>query len=524
MNLRSLIAHLSPEIVAVACIFLQALIVFHTPQGMASDQLLQLTAVHQYIAGTSPSINHLVTVDEADLTRDVANWIDWWPPGYPILAFAGASAGLADGTSSRIISFVCASIGALLWLTWSRRIGARPFALYALAIAIPWARYTSAMSLETSAEAMLFAFAPALLLLADSTRTRASFRTSAALGLLGGTAFLCKYSAGVTFAAALAAAWLTSEVRPRRRLLPAALALTIFVAIAAAWTIASAKLGSGRGNSALDTLQLRGYWALNPVIALADVGLSVADLGAPLARLTLSIGIRVAVGLGLLATVVALIGIPRLQRQAFTVVFVSATALLLAGIWTFSGAADYDHRHAMQAGLALLPLMAMRLDDRPLRRGLVCAVAALLLASIAYGGASLVAKAMRNAIDSGANDRLWGQFLTWDGAGRARRAADEFCSGAPQIWFVVDRLSALRIGGRVVGMGAEFWSNERLRLQRHEPERYCIVMLLPDAMESDGRGARLRGTFTEVQRWQRVSVEGSAFPLRIGLRPSLVGR
>ena len=225
---RTWIVRWGPELIALLCIALQVLIVVRAPQGVASDQLFQLTAVHQYIGGQSPNINRLVTIDEADLTRDVATWIDFWPPGFPILAYAGASAGLADGTSSRMVSVLGASIGVLLWLAWSRRLGAGPRALYAIAMLVPWTRHVSAMSLETSAEALLFAFAPALLLFADRVRTVGGRRTGFALGLLGGAAFLCKYSAGVTFAALLAAASLTSRLSRRRLLFPVGIAFATF--------------------------------------------------------------------------------------------------------------------------------------------------------------------------------------------------------------------------------------------------------------------------------------------------------
>lgn len=513
---RKRTARWGPELVALACIALQMLIVFRAPQGVASDQLFQLTAVHQFMGGQSSSINRLVTIDEADLTRNVANWIDFWPPGFPVMAYAGAAVGLADGTSSRMISLLGASVGVMLWLAWSRRLGAGPRSLYAIAALVPWTRHVSAMSLETSGEALLFAFAPGLLLLADRVRMTGDKRHGLALGLLGGAAFLCKYSAGVTFAAVLAAAWLSSRLPRERLLAPAGIALATFTIIVATWTMASSIVGSGLGNSALDTMQLREGWALNPLIAAANVGLSIADLGAPLSQATQALGIRVLVGLGLLLSAVALIGARQLREHGFTIAFVATTAILLAAIWTFSGAADYNHRHAMQAGLALLPLMAMRLDQQPTRSWRIALLAALMLASTAYGSASLVAKVSRNAADSEAADRLWGQFLTWRGAQGVRDAASESCEGAPPIWFVVDRLSALRLGGRRMGMGAEFWSLERLRLRRREPAQYCVVMLLPDAMDVDGRGDVLRKSFKLVQQWNRLTVEGSTFPLWIG--------
>src|SRR4030042_6834764 len=67
------------------------LLVSRAPQGLYSDPATQMKALQQYLAGESPSINHVVMPKEGDLSEDAAGWISWWPPGpqlfnYPLMA------------------------------------------------------------------------------------------------------------------------------------------------------------------------------------------------------------------------------------------------------------------------------------------------------------------------------------------------------------------------------------------------------------------------------------------------------
>jgi hypothetical protein len=56
------------------------------PEGIVGDAAVQLRALQQYVAGQSPSLNHVVMPQPTDLAHDGAVWITWWPPGPQLVA------------------------------------------------------------------------------------------------------------------------------------------------------------------------------------------------------------------------------------------------------------------------------------------------------------------------------------------------------------------------------------------------------------------------------------------------------
>jgi hypothetical protein len=405
------------------------------PIGIASDQAQQVRAVRQFLSGVSPSPNHLVQVDPVELDRDRASWLTWWPPGFNLVMLPGLDAGVSLGPLLRAYGAICLLLGGVGWLIWARGLGLCGGWLIALAIAIPWARYTSSFLLEASAEPLAFALTPFCLIAvarADQSWQEGKPAVVAArrgilAGGLAGVAYVAKYSLALVVVPALAwCAW--RGLRSRSVAGAAGVAATGIVAAIPVLTLNYLNAHfSGSINSAAQTLAPASNAFANLVAAATRLPLALADLGAPAQWAFTNPSSPVASGwlnAGLAVSLVGLPGLlalawlfwrhpPKTAPESLAVFAAGGAVLLLTAIWTFSGAADQEVRHLMQAGLCLLPLVLLRVHSVWQRRSLIARGSILLFVTVffllplVYGMASVLGKIERNRADLGSPDGLW---------------------------------------------------------------------------------------------------------------------
>ncbi len=273
--------------VALASAALLLVAVAGRPQGLHFyDQALQATALRQWDRDVSPNLNTLVRVDPADLTRDLPEWLAWWPPSLQVLAAPLLAAGFTIGPALRIVFGLSLLVGAAGWACWMRRFPLPGAWVYFMAASLPWLRVAAENAFRYSAEILSFALAPWLLLAVVRlpalvvAGTTCAATQLAAIGLLLGASYLAKYSLFVFTISALLfvgwdqrRAWCAAPHRVASLVGLVVLATATFL-LPLAWRGLNAHHGSGDPTSfaaghAFDPLDLV-YAVANPALALAD--------------------------------------------------------------------------------------------------------------------------------------------------------------------------------------------------------------------------------------------------------------
>lgn len=500
---------------------------------VVSDQALQLKAFQQYRERESPSPNHLVTADPADLSRPTVAWISWWPPGTQIAVWPLAATGLPLAVALRWVAGLGVLAGSLGWARWWRRFELPEGLTLAAAILLPWLRYPSNALFQYSAEILAFATLPWVLLAAHSLVERLEggeripVWRAAAFGFFAGALFWVKYSA--IFVPVALLLFLALELRRRRAAL-VRVAVPLLAAFAA--PILTLTLLNEILSGVANMLTASHVWNVSPLpllYAVANPGLMAADLGSllqwiftnPAHGLWRDPMVVVACGIPGGLTLAALLARGRRPAERLAAFVLGATLVLMVAAWVGSPAVSFEPRHVAGAAMASVPaVLAVALRGwpafRPLARGWLAVAAAVYLAApAAYGPAAALVKAWRASGYRAAGSGFYNPLVSATDAGGAVAGLRAGCRVRPAVWYVPDPLTALDLPDPLLITHADFEPLEQLAAARYSgPASVCA--LLPPRFEGNGKGPAIRASFTDVKRWQRLRVPGAAYDLWVG--------
>jgi hypothetical protein len=492
-----------------------------------SDEALQLKALQQYLGGESPSLNQVVTADPSNLTRDVTEWITWWPPGTQLLTWPLVRAGAPIGTAVQVVACTALLLGCLGWARWWRRFELPRSLMVAAAILLPWLRYSSNAAFQYSAEILGFAATPWTLLIAlHLVEGPERYARSGLAGVFAGILYWLKYSS--VFITASVMAFLCLELWPRRRgVLAAAIAgcaLPIVVLSAinrwnggaanmfTAWhalRLSPDTLVYAIGNPGLmaaDADSLLQYLLTNQVHGLWRNRLAVAALGIP-AGLTL----------GWL-----IFGAERkAERLAAITLFVTMAMMVVA--WIGSSAVSFESRHIAGAAIASLPAAIAIARRRwagfgPASRAWIafCGIAYVCVPWALYGPMSVATKAVRQHGYITTGTGLYNPILAASNAQAAMAAARGHCLLPDAVWYIPEPLTSMEFAGRMVITAADFEALEYISALRFHGE-VPVCALMPPKFETNGKGAAIRNSFVDIGSWSHRVVPGAVYDLWIGM-------
>jgi hypothetical protein len=504
-----------------------------SPLFVYSDQARQLNALHQYLAGLSPSINDVVQADPRDLTRQMTTWIVMWPPSTQLAVLPLAVMGIPLGIATRIVAALALLAGAIGWTRWWSAFRIPRSWIVAAAILLPWDRYASNGLFQYSAEVLAFGCTPWVLAGVDRLHRdldadrHVPWVRAVLLGLAGGALYLVKYSAMFITAGAIVSLVVLSRDRPSRLrvaawfVAAAAIPVLLLSSLDQAWAGTPSTLAAtfnpgfhpgailylvgNLGNIAADLDALLHYVLLNPSHPYASE-IGVALLGVP-GGLTLA---------WLLMRATA-----RVERVAALVLATAAAALF--AVWSSSGAASFEARHLAGATFAALPA-ALAIARRqwtqlaaPARGWLLTAAAVYLLVPWTYGPISAVAKARRgHGFVTGAT-HVYDRLAAVHDLPAAIAAFQRACEAAPRpvVWYVPESLTSLELHGPMVVTHADFEPLAELAARRYRG-RVAVCALLPRTFERTGKGPAIRASFVDVSTWRRRPIPAAEYDLWLG--------
>ncbi|OGW75527.1 MAG: hypothetical protein A2Z72_05830 [Omnitrophica bacterium RBG_13_46_9] len=532
------------------------LLVSRTPQGLYSDPATQMKALQQYLAGESPSINHVVMPKEGDLSEDAAGWISWWPPGTQLFNYPLMAGGVALGDALRIQVIVCLFLGSIGWVFWFSMFRFPWWIKIALAVALPWMRYTSNCLFLYITEILNYASAPWILLATYGLgelwiRGRLGLLRMALLfaffGFCAGSVYVFKYSIIFVSIGSLVYLGITMFRRKSYGFLQTmaclVLALIFFIMPIAGLQVLNCKFNTGI-TPATTALGLNLCWQnllftiANPVLAMAD-GYSLlcyiflhpvhgllrnplwpALIGLPggllLILLILSPSINAT---GLDSRRDPHLKILRDYELLAICVFLVSCACLFT-LWSLSDNVSYEARHLAPAGIAILPLAVQKgyFFWAASRRGAVRAVLtgaaiAYIAVPLLYGGASVVGKVIRTPSDYKVGpSHIYNPLLAdFDLAGVREKLITDF-SSEKGIWYLPSYVTALSFSGRAIITSADFEDLDALKKRRYlSSSPLSVWALLPPEFEKNGKGDIIRNTFVQSDKWERKEIQGCKY-------------
>jgi len=530
-----------------------ALLVIRTPQGLYSDPAWQIKALQQYLAGESPSFNHCVMPQAEDLFQGKAGWIGYWPPGTQLLAYPLMANRIVAGDAIRIIAIVCLVLGSLGWVRWFSLFNFPPWVKISLAILLPWMHYPSNALFMYSAEILVYASAPWILLLTYRLSNIWKQRKfglgiilmSAPLGFALGFVYILKYSAVFVSLGALVYLGLfvynlhknTNRHLCVRVLISFLLVIVFFIIPIATYNLINYKFGGY-----LNQITLRAEFNLrweNSVFILANPALIAADAdslwnyvllhpthgllkdfswpdpGSQESSMWLAL-----VGLpgGLLLLWLSLYSdVPGGKRSLALSVFFTSLVVML-GIWTVSRIAiSYQARYLAGASIAILPLAIQagfslwsHNRSRIIRLVLICGAISYIVIPLLYGGVSVIAKVMRTPRDYKVGpSRIYNHLLAQHDLAGVRDRLLRYFSADTDIWYIPEPMSALDLPGRAIITHADFEDKNELERRRYisrMPLR--IHALLPPIFEANGKGQIIRKSFVQAKNWVMTKIDG----------------
>jgi len=501
-------------------------------QGFYSDLALQMKTVVQYAGGGSPRVNDWIRPDYDDLSRDTDERLVIWAIGSPLAFLPLVRAGLTPAAAARIVAAIAVVAGAAGWTWWFASFGLPRPLVFVFALLVPWLRVASNALFLYSAEVLVYATVPWVLVAAvaaDRVRGRWRWFAAAGVGLAAGLLYVVKYSAAFVTAAVLAwtawRAWRSREDAPATRI-----ARVLITAAAAAIPVVVVnglnQRGGGSGN--LLTAIGGGHWHwVNLLHALAFPALTTGDLDSLLTYVLLHpthgltqqpIWLTIA-GLpgGIL---LAMLAARMTQRGAAAelarLLLVVGVAALLA-VWTISASISVEPRHVIAAGMAMLPLafaegLAWRRAASPALRALLAAAALVFVAApCGYGVVSVVAKAARYPGDYRPGPSgTYNPLLAQHDADAVVRALTAGFDPAHDVWYLTDPVATLDLPGRAIVRHADFMALEALGRDRFTSSRARRVRaLLPSRFEQNGKGTAIRASFPQAARWTSSPIDGA---------------
>ncbi|HMF94298.1 MAG TPA: hypothetical protein VKE96_08400 [Vicinamibacterales bacterium] len=501
-------------------------------QGFYSDAALQMKTVVQVLDGRSPRVNDWIRPDYTDLSRDVDERLVVWAPGSPIAFWPFLHAGFSPAAAARSVAALAIVAGAVGWTWWFGSFGLPETLVLVFALLAPWLRVASNAMFLYSAEVLVYATVPWVLVstvAADRARGSARWFAVTGVGLAAGSLYAVKYSA--TFVTAAVLAWIAARAwRSSGESLTSRVARVAVAGLATAVPIAIVSVlnRDGGGSANLITADGGGHWQwLSVLHAVAFPALTAGDLDSLLTYVLLhpahglttnAIWLTVA-GLpgGVLLIALAMrstdAGAP--SELARTVLAVSIVCLLT--VWTLSPSISVEPRHVISAGMAMLPLAIAegrrwRVPATAATRGILAAAALVFVAApFGYGVVSVFAKAARHPAGYRTGPSgVYNPLLAHADAAAAVRALTSGFNPAHDVWYLTDPVTALDLPGRAIVRHADFIPLDRLRGDRFVSSRALRVhALLPLRFEANGKGAAIRAAFPQATRWVASPIEGA---------------
>ncbi len=524
------------RVTLVSCALL-ILVTLRVPQGLVSDPAWQLRAVQQFLGGQSPSPNHLVQADPADLSRNTAEWITWWAPGASWLPGLLMAAGIPVGYAVRAICLFALVAGSVGWVRWFGLFGLPSWMELLLAAFLPWMHYASKTVFLFSAEILVFGVAPWAALLAWRLAQAenaggpggAPKGGAFATGLFLGSVYVLKYSALLTSAGVVAYfAWQACRSpRARRVLLLAVLSAGAALPVVTL-SVLNHRLG-GHANLVAESFSFHPrveniqYALTNPPLILGDLdALASYVLFHPVHPLTSNYAWHSWIGVpgALLLFGLLLWRGPSVAPEGLTRSIFFTALCSMAAIWTVSDGVSYDARHLADPALIALPLALRRgweawgRSAGPLRAVLAAGAIGYLLVPYLYGVATVAVKAVRRYPQTLPASRLYNPSLSDSMPVEALRFLEDSAGGADDVWYLPEPYTALDLPGRAVIRYAQVVPLGRLAAEKFSTSRPLrLHVLLPRSFEENGKAAVICGSFPAAGPWQVAPVPGSDYVL-----------
>ncbi len=530
--------------VALAAAAVAVIVTVRVPQGLYADPATQMKAVQQRLMGESSSINRLMRPDVDDLSRDVGDWIIWWTPGTELMTYPLMRMGLSLGASVRVVAAAALAIGAIGWMAWFALFDLPQAIMLVLAATWPFLRYASNGLFFYSAEMLVFAAAPWLLLATarflGRERTHVNRRpsvrdaaTAVGVGLTLGASYWLKGSLGFVAAGALIAItwweWRRATSTVRALIVAGAAAAGAAVPFLAL-SIMNRVAGGGAASQVSATLHRPTVSWRIVLDAIALPALQIADAGSVWQYLLMHPGrqiTREAAWISLLALPggVALLWLvyrPRIAGPAATVArsVLGVSVTLLVAIWTVSSGTSHEPRHLASAAFGVLPLalaegIARWRTTPPIARRLLAASAVFYICvPLAYGVVSVAQKVRRfpERYQTGPA-RLYNGLLSETSVAGVRETLLARVTPV-DVWYLPEPISSLDLPGRAVITAADFTAIEELRAARFITSRPVRVnALLPARFEANGKGPVIRASFPQAGEWRRAEIPQSEYLL-----------
>lgn len=514
-----------------------------SPQGLHFyDPVIQLLALEQHDAGSSPSWNILTRVSPEDLARSGPESIGWWPPSTQLGVVLLRHAGFGIAHALRVLALASILAGAMGWVAWFRRFKLPSAWTLGFALLVPWLHYASEALFRYSAEALAFAVTPWMLAAAAKLHEQCARAVSRALawglaaGALAGACYWLKYSLFVVSLAALLSVWLHRLIggeRGRPRLLstlPASAALLLSLAgplslrcmLASA---ASTPVGHGFGFQPWSFA----FLAANPALAAADASAPLffafvyPGLG-PLATGRMETLALVGFLPGILFLGLLLAALRRRPADSATVVGASTlllTAAMLLGLWLRSDV-SHEARLFAPAAMGALPAalaearFARRRFPRPARWAAAAAALAFVAVPLLFGPIYVALKIREEAPGRPGPSGL---YLPVFGRGDVGPAISALRSRFDErsVWVLADPEAALELqdrwillfAGRNIGEEMQNISLHTFTLGRWRSSRSLrLLVLLPRSWGIVAPPRELERT-RRVRSWKRNLIAGS---------------
>lgn len=531
------------------------LFTIRTPQGLYNDPAEQMKALQQYLAGESPSFNHMVMPDPYDLSRDKASWISAWSPGTQILAYPLMINGVKTGVALRIIAAICLILGSIGWLRWFLLFNLPLWVKISFALALPWMRYVSNALFMYSADILVFASAPWILLATYgftevwSQKKYALVRllfTSILIGFALGFAYILKYSAIFVSLGALVymglVAYRLLKVRDRyfyRYILLSFILVIIFFTMPVALLSLINQKFAGYMNLVTLKMGLSLRWE-DLLFLLANPALAIANAVSMWRYVLLHPNYGILRGypwiIGESSIWLGFIGLPggllllwlmlrsyysdRPRLLALSVFFTSLVAMFC--IWIFSYSfGSYQARYLAVGSMAILPLAIQngvylyrrQRTRRRLKSVLLGAAIIYMAVPLVYGGISVAAKVMRTPRNYRVGPaQIYNPLIANVNLAGVQERLMQIFTPATDVWYIPEAISALDISGRAIIAFSDFTDAEELRRVKYFSSKPLRVhALMPPYFEENGKDKIIRESFVQADGWSKEYIEGSKY-------------
>jgi hypothetical protein len=463
------------------------------------------------------------------MSKDVSEWISWWPIGTNVLVYPLMRLGLNIAASIRVLAALALIVGSIGFGFWLRVFHLPQWLAIALAISIPWIRYANVSLFQYAAEGLVFAVCPWLLIGAFRLRSRWMQGHAEKLwflvgfGCLLGFAYWLKYSAVFISAGVLVHLAIASWKQRGRGWSDLTLVSGTFISVVAILNVLNHAMGAAM-NAVTEHPSFVLEWRL-PFNFVGLMPMAMADADG-LARYLLFHPGRSLLPFNYLT--LCYLGLPgglilfwllmrrhsdpamRLSRDLLATV-----SVLFLAIMTVFSARAMEARYISAIGIAVIPAAlqaASSIAPKLSRMGRVILwIAALcyLALPIAYGAVSVLGKIHRTSANyqSGPSGLYNPLFANADAKSAVARVTADF-NVSGDVWYLTEAFTAMDLPGRAILRHADFLPADGLKQRFRTTKAIRVHVLLPPWFEENGKGAIIRAEFVDAVNWSRKTIPG----------------